>query len=100
MILTIAAAWQPGLGYPVHVHLEDGKCRYGIQDMIMLRPKDVRDWMKELSDKRRQIDIVWSLDDARRCADKARNLVRSAGFSNIVVRRSGGEAYPPGTPPE
>ena len=59
LALSSALAMQP-VGYPIFVRKAEGCCEFLIQDMIMLRRSDVREWMEGLSDKTRQVDLIWS----------------------------------------
>lgn len=98
--LTVVALAQPSLGYPIIVRSEKGRCTYQIQDMLDLRVRDVRHWMRELKYKDRQIDIVWFERADRSCVAKAKKLARSGGFSKILERNGNGLEYPSGLPPE
>lgn len=102
MIVSIATAmlvtWQP-LGDPIFVRADRERCTFQIQDMLMSRPADVRNWYEDMSDKAQQIDVVWSADADRRCIAKARAIVRRAGFKNVIVRNGEEAEYPNGLLP-
>jgi hypothetical protein len=99
LFVTATGLAQYTLGYPIFVRAERDRCTFQIQDMIMSRKSDVRDWMKNLQDKDRQIDIVWLYKSDKACIAKARMIVRKAGYSRIVVRNGKGMDYPSGLPP-
>jgi len=78
------------LGYPIFVRIEDDRCAYGIQDMIMNDPAQITDWIRRLPFVLR-VDIVTNANSPSGCIKKAESAVHDAGYSNIVVRR-GSEA--------
>jgi hypothetical protein len=86
------------LGYPVFVHAEGEHCRYQVQDMIFIRDNQLEDWIGGLSDKAWQIDLVVG-DSGGSCLSKALTIVRSAGFSKVLLRRAESLEYPSGLPP-
>ena len=85
-------------GYPVFISNEGGKCRYGVQDMVSMDGDSLSDWMKGLSEKSRQIDLVLDGQTAK-CAGRARKLMIKAGFLDIRLRKLGDMTYPSGLPP-
>jgi hypothetical protein len=58
IFITAVSLAQYTLGYPIFVRAERNRCTFQVQDMVMLRKSDLRDWIKDLQDKDRQIDIV------------------------------------------
>ena len=100
LALSSALASQP-LGYPIFIRNTERKCEFVIQDMIMTREKDVREWMEELPDKGRQIDLLWSHKPDIGCLRKVQKIIRRIGFINVVtIQESGNTDYPSGLPPE
>lgn len=98
--LSSALAMQP-TGYPIFVRKTEGGCEFAIQDMIMIRRSDVREWMEDLSDKTRQVDLIWSSREDQGCLRIASSIVRKAGFANVItVKKDGKRDYPSGLPPE
>ena len=85
-------------GYPVFISNDGGKCRYGVQDMVSMDVENLSEWMKVLSEKSRQIDLVLDGETAK-CVGRARKLMIKAGFSDIRLRKLGDVIYPSGLPP-
>jgi hypothetical protein len=98
MALALSLAGQ-SLGYPVYVHVEEGVCHFQIQDMVMSKEREVRDWLRELPDKQRKIDLVSDDKRAASCVRKAEAIVRRSGFFHIAVRRGTMNDYPDGLRP-
>jgi hypothetical protein len=98
MALALSLAGQ-SLGYPVYVHVEEGVCHFQIQDMVMSKEREVRDWLRELPDKQRTIDLVSDDKRAASCVRKAEAIVRRSGFFHIAVRRGTMNDYPDGLRP-
>lgn len=85
-------------GYPIFITSSVAECRYGVQDMIFIRNKDLADWMNDLPNKSRQIDLVVE-DERNSCASHARKISEDAGFKTILLRKRGDVTYPSGLPP-
>ena len=84
-------------GYPVFVGSKGTDCLFQVEDMILNR-KQLSEWMRDLSDKSRGVDLVVA-NGAEPCASRADRTVRNAGFYKIAFRRKGDAAYPSGIPP-
>jgi hypothetical protein len=100
LALSSALTQQP-LGYPIFVRKAERGCEFVIQDMVMLHRSDVRDWMKDLPDKERRIDLIWSGKADQGCLRVAKSIVREAGFSNVAALKDDeARDYSSGLPPE
>lgn len=98
--LSSALAVQP-LGYPIFVRKAESGCEFVIQDMIMIHRSDVREWMEDLPDKARQVDLIWSSSEDQGCLRIAKSIVRKAGFTSVItVSNDEKRDYPSGLPPE
>lgn len=84
-------------GYPVFVDADQRQCIFQVQDMI-LKSRSLSDWMMKLPSKSRQIDLV-TASEHQACVERAAKIVRSAGFTNVILRRMGDVEYPSGLPP-
>ena len=84
-------------GYPVFIDSDGSRCLFQVQDMLVGK-KQFFEWMKDLPDKSRQVDVVVA-DDSEACADRAHRIIRDAGFAIIAHRREGDVVYPSGLPP-
>ena len=84
-------------GYPVFVTIDTGACSFQVQDMI-LKSSGLSEWMTQLPDKSWQIDLV-IIGERQACIRRAEKIVRSAGFTRILLRRSGDAEYSSGLPP-
>ena len=84
-------------GYPVFVGSKGSDCLFQVQDMIVDR-KQLSEWMRDLSDKSRGVDLVVA-NGAESCASRAERTVRNAGFDKIAFRRKRDTDYPSGIPP-
>lgn len=94
--LLLAPIGQPA-GYPVFIKIDQGGCNFQVQDMI-LKSRGLADWMTQLPDKSWQIDLV-RIGERHKCAEDAAKIVRSAGFTSLMLRRNGDAEYPGGLPP-
>jgi hypothetical protein len=95
--LEFSPVEQPA-GYPVFIGVEDGSCRYGVQDMILMGDNSLADWMNGLPEKSRQIDLVLE-SGAAKCIARAQRLMLKAGFSDVRLRKRGDVIYFGGLPP-
>ena len=84
-------------GYPVFGNADQRQCSFQVQDMI-LKSRSLSEWMMQLPSKSIQIDLV-TVGEHQACAERAAKIVRSAGFTNVFLRRSGDVKYPSGLPP-
>lgn len=82
------------LGYPITVHLDQGRCKFLIQDMWMGDPLIVERWLTSLPNKTQQIDIVFGAHQDRQCVEPARSAAQRSGFTSIVVRSGSPDDYP------
>jgi hypothetical protein len=78
------------LGYPIFVQGSADQCAYVIQDMVMHDDGQFRDWMQGRTLKLR-VDIVINDKSPKSCVDRAKAVIKEAGYSDVVVRH-GSEA--------
>ena len=70
-------------GYPVFVENEGADCLFQVQDMLVHR-KQLAGWMKDLTDKSRQVDVVVGSRPSatgRSVARQISRVVRASGLS-------------------
>jgi hypothetical protein len=61
--------------------------------MVMSQDSDVRSWLNNLPDKHQKIDVVTVSAPSRACIERARILVRQAGYSNVAIRQGSESEY-------
>ena len=73
-------------GYRIFASLYEGRCGYGVNDVVGMSARQLRETLSDGYDPRAGLQILVDADTPSGCARKARRVASGLGFHTIFVR--------------